>query len=137
DLAEIQRLHGDFRMLYLSEYQKTWSDLLSNIKLRRPKDINQTIEWLDILSRPTTPVRPLLEAVEKNTSLTKIASLTAQLLNKVPAVAEAKVDDRIQKLLDVARQAEAGGSPQADPVQNVEAAFEELSYLVRSGGERP
>ncbi|CAI8798043.1 type VI secretion system membrane subunit TssM [Methylocaldum szegediense] len=137
DLAEIQRLHGDFRTLYLSEYQKTWSDLLSNIKLRRPKDINQTIEWLDILSRPTTPVRRLLEAVEKNTSLTKIASLTAQLLNKVPAVAEAKIDDRTQKLLDAARQAEAGSSSQADPVQSVEAAFEELSYLVRSSGETP
>lgn len=137
DLSEIQRLHGDFKTLYLADYQKAWSGLLDSIKLRRPKDINQTIEWLDILSRPTTPVRPLLEAVEKNTSLTKIASLTAQLLNKVPAVAEAKVDDRTQKLLDAARQVDAGSAPQADPVQSVETAFEDLSYLVRSSADRP
>jgi type VI secretion system protein ImpL len=137
DLPEIQRLHGDFQKLYLADYQKTWSDLLNSIKLRRPKDINQTIEWLEILSRPANPVRPLLEAVEKNTSLTKIASLTAQLLNKIPAAAEASVDDRTRKLLDAARQAETGGDPQADPVQSVETAFEDLNYLVRSSADRP
>ncbi|HYE34289.1 type VI secretion system membrane subunit TssM [Methylocaldum sp.] len=137
DLSEIQRLHGDFQKLYLADYQKAWNDLLSNLRLRRAKDINQTIEWLDILSRPDTPVRPLLEAVEKNTSLTKIASLTAQLLNKVPGVAEAKPDDRTQKLLDAARQVDAGSSPQADPVQGVEASFENLSYLVRSNADKP
>jgi type VI secretion system protein ImpL len=138
DLADVERLHGDIKNLYLADYQKTWSDLLANVRLRRPKDINQTIELLDLLSRPDTPLKPLLEAVEKNTSLTQVSVLPDPLLGAVSGGAEIKPDERTQKLLDAAKAAGGGSAGAApDPARNVEAAFAGLSALVRGGADRP
>lgn len=138
DPIEIGRLHEEFKKLYLSDYQKAWSGLLASLKLRTAQGINQIADMLDILSRPDTPLRPLLEAVEKNTSLGKLSSAAADLLSKVTGKADAGVDSQTQKLLQAAKQTAGLDSGSAvDPVRNVENYFEGLNAQVRGGGDKP
>ncbi len=135
--AEIERLHSDFRKLYLADYQKAWSGLLANLRLRQAAGLNQTVDLLDVLSRPDSPLRSLLESVEKNTSLTKVSTLAAELMGKAGGAVE-KPDERTQKLLEAAKQ--AGLEPETqerDPARAVENAFESLNELVRGSADRP
>lgn len=148
--AEMDRLNRDFQKLYLADYQKYWMDLLNAVKLRRPGDINQTIELLELLARPDSPLKALLVAVEKNTSLTKVAASAAEKLMQAaglgaPAAggatgAAAKppvLDPRTQKLLSLANQASGGAAPKDDPVAALEAAFKSVNDLVRGSGAGP
>ncbi|CAL1239739.1 type VI secretion system membrane subunit TssM [Candidatus Methylocalor cossyra] len=130
DPQAVERLHRDVERLYLADYRRAWSDLLGAIRLRRARDVNQTVAMLDLLSRPDSPVRALLQAVEQNTALTKLAP-------PVPpsGPAQATPDERTQKLLAAARL--AGGAGGDDPAAEVEAAFKDLAYLVQGGGDRP
>ncbi|MFZ4703217.1 MAG: type VI secretion system membrane subunit TssM, partial [Candidatus Methylumidiphilus sp.] len=100
DPREIDRLHEKVKLLYLAEYQQYWSGMLSGIKLLPAPTMTQTINLLDVLSRPDSPLRMLLAAVEKNTSLTKVSSMLSQLGGKaLPAP-----DDQARKLLEAAKQ---------------------------------
>jgi type VI secretion system protein ImpL len=133
DPMEIERLHARFRDLYLADYQKAWSDLVGALRLRRARDLNQTIEWLDLLSRPDTPLRPLLQAIEANTSLSRISPLAGL----APDASAPQPDERTRRLLETARQASGIGPSGQDAVRGVEAAFEPLNALVRGGEGRP
>jgi type VI secretion system protein ImpL len=89
---------------------------------------------LDVLSMPDSPLRSLLVAVERNTSLTKISSMLSQVGGKaVPAP-----DDQTRKLLDAAKQVagfESGST--TDPVRLLENYFENFNVLVRGGPDKP
>lgn len=133
-LAEIDRLYGDFKRLYLVDYQKTWEELLRDVKLRTPQSHAQLVDMLDLLSRPDSPLKAMLELVEKHTSLNKIASELADVLSKTPAgAALASPDAATQKLLDLSKQ-QSGG---VDAVKLLEAAFEPYQRLVRATGDQP
>ena len=130
DPREIDRLHDKVKLLYLHDYQIDWSGMLAGIKLLPAQNMEQTINLLDVLSRPDSPLRLLLVAVERNTSLTKISSLLSQ--------AAPVVDDSTRQLLAAAKQAAGfqSGST-ADPVRWMENYFENLNLLVRGGPGQP
>lgn len=67
--GDLNRLYDDLEKIYFAEYEKQWRKLLNGVRIRRVRGINETIQILDILSSPDTPIRPLLEAVEANTAL--------------------------------------------------------------------
>jgi type VI secretion system protein ImpL len=67
--GDLNRLYDDLEKLYFAEYEKRWRALLSDLRIRRAQSLNDSIQILDILSSPDTPIRPLLEAVEVNTAL--------------------------------------------------------------------
>ncbi len=138
DPREIERLHDGFKALYLGEYQRYWAGMLAGMKLREARNMAQTVEMLDILSRPDSPLRQLLMAVEKNTSLSKIAAATASLLSQGAAKINLAPDEQTKKLLDAARQS-AGfqtGSTD-DPVRRLENYFENFNVLVRGEADKP
>jgi type VI secretion system protein ImpL len=139
DPAEIARLHESFKGIYLSEYQKAWSDLLAGLRIKPARDINQTVDILDALARPDSPLRGLLEAVERNTSLSRLSSQAADLLAKGASVQAQQLvtDQRTRLLLEAARQAAAANAGAApDPVRAVENRFEPLNVLVRGGPDK-
>lgn len=134
DLAEARRLHGDFQKLYLNEYQQTWDKLLANLKIRKGQGLNQTIDVLNVLSAPDTPLRPLLETVEKNTALLQLSTSTADALGKAAGVLTGvtQVDDKTQKLLEAAKKTGGVDSSSAtEPLRMVELHFSNLHALVR------
>ena len=134
DPREIDRLHEKIKLLYLRDYQNYWSGLLAGLRLLPAQNMSQTINLLDVLSRPDSPLRSLLVAVEKNTSLTKISSLLSQLGGK----AVAPPDDQTRKLLEAAKQSlGVDSSMGADPVRLLEKNFEGLNVLVRGEADKP
>ncbi|MCQ8182568.1 type VI secretion system membrane subunit TssM [Methylomonas sp. SURF-1] len=131
-LTEIDRLYGDFKRLYLADYQKAWDGVLAGVKFRPQAGTSQLVDTLDLLSRPDSPLKLLLELVEKNTSLSKLSADLAESLSKAAggiAVPEAAT----QKLLAVAKQSEQG----IDPVKALEAYFEPFNAQVRGAADRP
>jgi len=138
DPREIDRLHEKFKLLYLREYQQYWSDILAGVKLRSAQNINQTVDLLDILSRPESPLRLLLMAVEKNTSLGKVSAAAAELLGQAAAKANLAPDEQTRKLIDAAKQtAGADTGSGGDPVRWLENYYENLNALVRGEPGKP
>lgn len=134
DLAEVRRLHADFQKLYLNEYQQTWDRLLANLKIRKGQGINQTIDALNVLSAPDTPLRPLLETVEKNTALLQLSTSTADALGKAAGALTGvtQLDNKTQKLLEAAKKTAGVDSASAtEPLRMVELHFSNLHALVR------
>ena len=132
--AEIDRLYGDFKRLYLADYQRTWDGVLAAVKPRPQTNNNQLIDTLDLLSRPDSPLKLLLELVEKHTSLGKLSAEMADALAKAAGGATAAVPEAAtQKLLAIARPGELG----VDPVKALETYFEPYSLQVRSAADKP
>jgi type VI secretion system protein ImpL len=133
-LVEIDRLYGDFKRLYLADYQKAWEDVIRTVKFRSPQGNAQLVDMLDLLSRTDSPLKLLLELVEKNTSLNKIAGGVADALAKTQAgAALASPDAATQKLLAITKQTGSG----IDPVKVLETAFEPYNQQVRAVADRP
>jgi len=133
DGREISRLHGQFMALYLGEYRDVWLKLLRGVKLRPAQGLNQTVERLDILSRPDSPLRLLLAAVANNTELGKISAAVAELAAKAKLAPDAQTLEKIDALADQAGLNSDGG----DAVGWLESAFAELNALVRKSADAP
>ncbi|NJD06842.1 MAG: type VI secretion system membrane subunit TssM [Methylococcaceae bacterium] len=127
--ADMARLHEDLKKLYLADYQRAWVGLLNGIKIKSPQNTQQAVDMLDVLGRPDSPMKAILQAVEKNTSLSKAAAAAADLLSKTAGKALPTADDVTQKALAAARQA-AGLDNGPDPVRDLEAVFQPLNSLV-------
>ncbi len=132
DSVEIERLYGDFQRLYLADYQKAWDAVLTTVKFKPQASNNQLVETLDLLSRPDSPLKFLLELVEKNTSLSKLSADLAGSLTKL-AGGVLPVPESAQKLIDKAKQSNTG----VDPVKALEAYFEPYNVQVRVLGDKP
>ncbi len=126
---DLPRLHDDLQKLYFDQYEKQWRNLIQNLKVRKARGISQEIQILDILSGPETPLRPLMESIEKNTTLYRPAKPEqAGEEAKQPggAITPGSVADRLfQK--------------ESAPVQalELEKRFQDIHYLVRSSGDAP
>ena len=127
--GDLNRLYDDLETLYFAEYEKRWRKLLSDIRIRRVQGVNETIQALDILSSPDTPVRPLLEAVEANTTLTVDRQIESSAdKQEKPEDAGEAVSRLNQTLQNVAVPV---------PLQEMERHFEDLNVLVQSTEKSP
>lgn len=55
--------------LYLQEYQQKWQDVVENLKPKRFSGNDNGLSILTILSKPSNPVRSVIEIVSSNTDL--------------------------------------------------------------------
>lgn len=138
---DLTQLEGKLFNYYYAEYIKRWDDLLANIQIRRASNVNQSIEILEIVSGYDSPLRRLLEAVERETSLTRVASLNeGNALDKLKEGAKSiRVSSRMQKLLNTAKSV-GGESLVVDKTgKDVEKHFSRLNEQVRksSAGGAP
>jgi type VI secretion system protein ImpL len=126
---DLPRLHDDLQKLYFDQYEKQWRGLIQNLKLRKARGISQEIQILDILSGPETPLRPLMEAIEQNTTLYRPAKPEQAGEDAKPVednITPGSVADRLFE-------------KETAPVQAIELEkrFEDIHYLVRSRGDAP
>lgn len=126
---DLPRLHDDLQKLYFDQYEKQWRGLIHNLKVRKARGISQEIQILDILSGPETPLRPLIAAIEKNTTLYRPAKphqIVETAKQAAGAVTPGSVADRLLQ-------------KEAAPFQalELEKRFRDIHYLVRSSGDAP
>jgi type VI secretion system protein ImpL len=65
------RLIDDVRRLYLNDYARIWEAYLSDIKVRRSDNLQESIEIARILSAPDNPLVPFMVAASHETTLLK------------------------------------------------------------------
>lgn len=131
--AELQRLEHDIRRLYLADYIRHWDMLLADLKIAPFRDIRHGTDVLEVLSGPASPIIGLLEAVDRNTSLTRLPAGAQDMVDK--AATTAKNKSRFARLLDSV--ADADMSAEAElPGSKVERHFEPLNRLVQTNGNR-
>ena len=138
DLNQLERKLFNY---YYADYIKRWDNLLANVKIRKPANLNQSIEILEIVSGYDSPLRRLLEAVERETSLTRVASLNeGNALDKLKEGAQSlQVSSRMKKLLNTAKSV-GGDSLIVDKTgKDVEKHFSRLNEQVKksSAGGAP
>ncbi len=109
---------------YYQDYIKTWDSLLANVKVKATSTPIQATEVLEFASSPDSPLKKLLEIVNKETSLT-VKPAGAQ--DAVGTLQKAiPVDSKLNKLLAAAKKTSA------KPLGSVvEEHFLPLNSLVR------
>jgi type VI secretion system protein ImpL len=125
--SDLPRLYDDLQKLYFDQYEKQWRSLIDNLKVKKARGISQEIQILDILSGAETPLRPLMESIEKNTTLYKPAK-PDQTSAEEKQAAETKdpaflADQALQKKTAPRHALE------------LEKKFREIHYLVRRDGD--
>lgn len=138
---DLNQLESKLFNYYYADYIKRWDDLLANLKIRRPANLNQSIETLEIVSGYDSPLRRLLVAVERETSLTRVAAVNeGNALDKLKQGAESiTAGSRMQKLLNTAKSV-GGESLVVDKTgKAVEKHFSRLNEQVKksSAGGAP
>ena len=128
--GDLNRLYDDLEKLYFADYEKHWRRLLDELNLRPVRGVNDTIQLLDILSSPDTPIRPLLEAVDANTALTRHqpAEASSGADEKTPASAEDFFSPMPQTPPKTAV---------SRPLRQMERHFEDLNILVQGDEKTP
>ena len=126
---DLPRLYDDLQKLYFDQYEKQWRSLIDNLKVRKARGISQEIQIQDILSGRETPLRPLMESIEKNTTLYRPAK-------PEQAGADPKQAGDIKTAVSLADQVL---QRKAAPVHalELEKKFQDIHYLVRSSGDAP
>lgn len=136
--SNVKELENKLFNYYYADYIKHWDDLLANLKIRLPANINQSIEALEIVSGYDSPLRRLLAAVARETSLTRVES--AVPLDKLKEGADKlAANSRMKKLLSAAKSVGGESSVVDKTGKSVERHFARLNELSKksSSGAAP
>ena len=125
--ANLDLLYDDLQKLYFAEYESLWLKLLSDMKIKKPSGMLDTLRVLDVLSGPDTPLRPLLQAVEKNTCLSSVRADSSDGKTIPPDAAPQSASFLMSGKHDTS----------SDPVHQLEAKFQRLNQLVQTRGQAP
>lgn len=114
------------KRLYLDDYRRIWRQFIGDITVIGNRDLARTIEITRALSSSAdSPLKPLVKAIERETSLS------------VPPEAEAglagAVAGKAQQYATKARQAISGGAADSLVKTSVDDQFEDIRKLAGSG----
>ena len=122
-LASSPRVAEAVRRAYLEDYRRIWRQFISDITVIRDRDLAKTIEITRGLSAPDTPLKPLMKAIERETTL----SVPPESLTGV-------VTGKAQEYASKARQTLAGAPSASLEKTLVDDNFEDLRLFVSGPG---
>jgi type VI secretion system protein ImpL len=132
---ELDLLNNDVQKRYLNDFIREWETLLADIRVAHFSNLAQAVEILNILSGERSPLRMLLQAVEKETTL-----------DRKPEKEKSLVDKAGEKLSEAkARLGSVLGSTPEIPAQvtsrfgahTVSEKFKRLNELIQSENGAP
>jgi|WetSurSiteA1Bulk_404760.scaffolds.fasta_scaffold00107_14 type VI secretion system protein ImpL len=133
-----EALESAVRDYYYKDYIQYWDDLLANLRIKPVSNNAQTVEVLQFAAAPDSPLRKLLETLNKETSLTIAPPSPADMADKLQQAGAVKnpLDSRVIKALDVAKTEGLVGK--TEPLgKPVEEHFQSLTMLVKSQSGSP
>lgn len=135
--AALRSLRDDVHTLYLNEYIRQWQTLLADLRIVPFRNLEEAVQILNVLSGNPSPLRLLLEAVEKETTLDRVAEKKQDLIDK----AGKKISAAKSRLSAIARKAPDLPKPRQRDLgigpNRVAEKFQALNALVQSKDERP
>ncbi len=112
--------------IYFDDYIRAWESYLQEVSVRRFRGLRDGSEMLNELGSLNSPIKQFLRAVTQETSLSAKSLAGGQ--EQAESGALAKVQKRVQQLLDVVEEQRPG----ADPAAAVERRFQPIHDLVRT-----
>jgi type VI secretion system protein ImpL len=141
DAAKKENLNKDalesaIRDYYYQDYIQYWDALLANLTIKPASNTAQTVEVLQFASAPDSPLRKLLEAVNKETALTVAPPSPEDIANKLQqsGAVTNPLNSQATKALQLAK-AEMGKTTPLGLA--VEQHFQQLTLLVKSPSGSP
>jgi type VI secretion system protein ImpL len=125
--VELEQLDKNVLALYLEDYIQIWGALLRDLRIVPFRSIGHGSEVMGALSGPSSPMRKLLEAVARNTSLTRLPAGAEQLAEK--AAERAAQRSFLARVLRSTAES-TGGPPSELPGAPVDHHFERLNQVV-------
>ena len=125
---ELATLGDDVARRYFADYRRAWQDLLADLRILPFRSPAEGLDVLARLSGRNSPLRSLLLAVDRNTSLLSTGSNG----QSATAGGDGRVRQARTELLGLLRT--SASPPQAEapaPGSEVDAAFADLDALVR------
>lgn len=119
----------DVQRLYLADYIKTWDNLLRDLQLIPPADLQASIRSITLLSQPDSPLKFLLTAIARETKLATGENRSAEaaaakgldkLTNKVTSTVDRLLGDQVK----------AAPTAMDKPEAQVDRYFEQLHRAV-------
>jgi type VI secretion system protein ImpL len=130
-VTDLLALSDQVRQLYLVDYARQWEDLLADIDITPFTGVQQATEVLRVSSGPASPIRMLLQAVDRQTSLSRVEAQPAAVGEQISGGLSA-VKRKLASL--IGESGTAAVTTAAGPSTNlVEQKFERLNGLVRGG----
>ncbi|MCP4040635.1 MAG: type VI secretion system membrane subunit TssM, partial [Gammaproteobacteria bacterium] len=129
--AELEQLDEGILRLYLDDFIKQWQTLLGDLAIVQFKGLEHGTEVVGILSGAGSPMRNLLQAVERNTSLNRTPGNVAPKEGKI-----GEQKNRLARLMGLGGDDSNVTNPE-HPGDAVERRFTPLNTVVRSEGGPP
>ncbi|MGZ8213531.1 MAG: type VI secretion system membrane subunit TssM [Methylosarcina sp.] len=133
--GEIKALQESVLKRYLEDYNQHWDNLLSDLQIKPFSSQTQMVEILNIVSGDHSPLRQLLQEVDKETSFACLAGKDKSLFAKASSTlssARSTLDTIIGKTPEALKSA-----PPTVTTNLVTEHFKELHELVQSSGGSP
>jgi len=136
---DLEALRGEVLELYLEDYKDQWETLIDDIQIVVFANLAQAVEVLNILSGDQSPLRLMLEAVERETALDKApgeeSSDAAAALGKAKE-AKAKLNAIVSRVPSSRLQSGVSSvTSRLQPrgtIHHVASKFNRMNSLVRS-----
>jgi type VI secretion system protein ImpL len=123
---QLARQVNDTLALYFQDYVRQWDALLADVRVARSTSLSQTLDTLNTLSGPTSPLKQFLIAAAAETTL--IEPQPAAGTGGVAGAAAKAVSGAANQALGAL--AAAGGAGQPNPAKQVDDHFKSLHDLV-------
>jgi type VI secretion system protein ImpL len=132
DMVDSDKLEESIRNYYYQDYIKYWDNLLANLKIKPVSSARQAVEVLEFAAAPDSPLRKLLDTLNKETSLTKKPPSPEDMAKKVQDTGIVRqMDSRLERTIKLVRSEQAPAKPLGS---DVEFHFQALTSLVRGTG---
>jgi type VI secretion system protein ImpL len=132
DLQAKERLIGEVRELYLQDYVRVWDAFLKDVRIVRPKDMQQSVAITRTLSAPDSPLPLYLRAVVKETTLGKEEPAAGEKPAAAGAPDASAISKQRDNLMRMFGQSEQAAAPvRARPESIVDDHFSGVRRMVR------
>jgi type VI secretion system protein ImpL len=116
------------KRLYLDDYRRVWRQFIDDVGVIKSRDLTRIIEVTRVISAPDSPLKPLVRAIERETTL-------AVPPEGEPGLAGA-ITGKAQQYAGRARQAIAGAPPGSLEKALVDDHFEDVRQFAASPGDK-
>lgn len=144
DSKQIAATKAKIEEFYIEDYISHWSRLLNQLNIVTISDLTQAVNALEAASSPSSPVRKLLMAVGKETSLSVVpkeqsAKDVAQGLGEAASVLSTAADSqktRLEQLMRASGKVRSEEEPLSS-LYRVDSHFKQLNALVQTQDGNP
>jgi len=131
---EMADLSEDFERLYLSDYIRTWEALIADIHVVPFQNVQHATEVLNIMSGPGSPMRSLLMAISRNTTLVRLEGAAGKIAENAAKKGQQMLarESRLVRLMQQTTAGTGAAEKVAIPGAAVDRRFAPLNRLVKA-----